>query len=95
MRASEILRKTAAEEVLVNFDFAGEMAATETISTVDTFTATPAGPTFIGTAIISGQKVQQKIGAGTVNTRYTVKCQITTSNQILEGYGTLVVEDEA
>ena len=77
--------KTAGETVIETFDFTSRLAASETISTAvvtaSVYSGTDAAPSSVisGTATISGQKVTQKVTAGTLGVIYTLLCTITTS----------------
>lgn len=91
------------ETVIETFDFTSRLAASETISTAVTtaavYSGTDASPSSIisGSATISGQKVTQKIVAGTLGVTYLLTCTITTSlgqTLILAAYLTIIPNDE-
>lgn len=93
--------KLDGETVTEIFDFTSRLAAGETISTAIvsaiTFSGTDATPSAIvtGSATISGQKVTQRITAGTEGVTYLLVCTITTSaSQTLELSGYLAVVEE-
>lgn len=77
--------KLVGETVTETFDFTSRLAASETISTqvvtAVVYTGTDASPSSIisGSASASGQKVTQKITAGTSGVVYLLTCTITTS----------------
>lgn len=87
--------KLLGETVTEIFDFTSRLAAAETISTAAVtavvYSGTDASPSSIvsGSATISGQKVTQKIAAGTLGVTYLLTCTITTSTSqtlLLEGF---------
>ena len=77
--------KLSAETVIETFDFTSRLAASETISTASVvctvYSGTDASPSSVisGSATISGQKVTQKVTAGTEGVTYLLACTITTS----------------
>jgi len=84
------------------FDFTGDLAVAETISTQVTtatvFSGTDANPAAIisGSATASGAIVTQKLTAGTLGVVYTLLCTITTSaGQTLTRAGYLAILKEA
>jgi len=87
------LDKQPAESRLYTFDFSQLMLTGETVATIDSFTATPSGLT-LGTAVASGQRVQNRISAGVTNTQYKITVVVTTSlGNVLEGEANLFVRD--
>jgi len=93
--APEVLLKTVDEVVLADFDFAANMASTETISTFVSLTITPSGAGHLvkDAHVISGQKVQLRLSAGILNTSYSLDLKVTTSLlQTLEGCGFMKVK---
>jgi len=77
--------KLSGETKAYTFDFTSQLSASETISTQSVsavvYSGTDASPSSIisGSASASGQKVTQKITAGTVGVTYLLTCTITTS----------------
>lgn len=77
--------KLANETVIETFDFTSRLSAAETISTASVaatvYSGTDSSPSSIisGSSTISGQKVTQKITAGTLGVVYKLLCTITTS----------------
>jgi hypothetical protein len=77
--------KLSGETITTTFDFTSRLAASETISTAtvtaSVYSGTDSSPSSIvsGSATISGQKVTQKITAGTLGVVYKLICTITTS----------------
>lgn len=72
------------EEIkLLTFDFAGELASGETISTVDITCAAVSGTDagaaamLLGVPVISGNKVAQKVQAGINAVTYRLRCKAT------------------
>lgn len=87
--------KYSGETVKYEFDFAGMLASSETISTqvctATVYSGTDASPSSIisGSATASGSVVTQAITAGTIGVIYEITCTITTSatqTLILTGY---------
>lgn len=88
-----LLTKQPAESRLYDFEFAGKMATGETISTVASATATPAGLT-VGATSSSGTIAQVRLSGGTTATEYVVTVTVTTNlSNTLELEGRLWVED--
>lgn len=90
--------KLLGETVTETFDFTSRLAPTETISsavvTAAVYSGTDASPSSIvsGSTTISGQKVTQKITAGTLGVTYKLLCTIVTStSQTLQLSGFLVI----
>lgn len=77
--------KYAGETKTITFDFTGDLASGETISTKTctstVYSGTDASPSSLinGSASSSGAVVSQSITAGTVGVIYLVKCTIVTS----------------
>lgn len=77
--------KLATETAIETFDFTSRLAPTETINTAGTtsvvYSGSDASPQAVisGSAAISGQKVTQKVTAGTEGVTYLLICAITTS----------------
>lgn len=89
--APQILVKTEDELRRYQFEFAKELASSDTFTGVQVITATPSGLT-IGTVTDSGSVVQAPISVGVNGTDYTVKCKATTTGgDTLEMQGTLAV----
>lgn len=87
------LIKQPSESRLYTFDFAANMGASESIVSVDSFTAAPSGLT-LGSAAISGKRVQNRISGGTANTNYKITVVVTTdAGNTLEGEANLFVRD--
>ena len=87
------LLKQPAESRLYAMDFSANMAAADTISSITSVTATPTGLT-LGTAAVSGQRVQFRISSGTGGTQYKITVVIVTSaGDTLETEGYLEVKD--
>lgn len=91
--------KLSGETVIETFDFTSRLSTAETISTAavtaTVYSGTDASPSSIvsGSATISGQKVTQKITAGTLGVTYLLLCTITTSlsqTLLLSGYLVIV-----
>lgn len=91
--------KLLGETQTYTFDFTSRLAPSETISTqvvtAVTYSGTDASPSSIisGSASASGQKVTQKITAGTLGVTYLLTCTITTSagqTLLLEAFLTVV-----
>lgn len=87
--------KFSGETVKYEFDFAGQLASGETISTqtvtAAVYSGTDASPSSIisGSASASGSVVTQAITAGTIGVIYELTCTITTSASqtlIITGY---------
>ena len=88
------LYKQPSESRVYDVDFSANMAETETIGSVTSYVASPAGLTLDATISISGQKVQRRISGGTAGAQYKITVVILTSlSNILEGEGLLVVQD--
>lgn len=88
------LYKQPSESRLYDVDFGANLASTETISSVTSYTATPSGLTLDPAIAIDGSKVQRRISGGTAGTQYKLTVVILTSlGNILEGEGLLVVLD--
>lgn len=93
--------KGVSETLFVYFDFASEMAATETILTqlveASVYSGTDAAPEDIidGSASHSGTEVTQSITGGLVGVTYQLKCSVgTDANQVLVKLAFLTVEDD-
>lgn len=85
------LIKQPGESRLYSMEFAANLAAGETIATVDSVTASPSGLT-IGSPVANGTKADVRISGGTAPTTYKVTFTVTTSaSNILEAEGVLVV----
>lgn len=88
------LVKQPSESRIFSMDFAGLMAAGETITSVSSVTATPNGLTLAGSPAASGQVATQRIAGGTSGHKYVVTFIVTTSlGNTLEGEGILQVRD--
>jgi hypothetical protein len=75
-------------------DFSALLARGETLASVTSAVATPAGLTLSGPATVSGVLAQQRILGGTTNVEYKVTFVVLTSaGNILEGEGYLQVKD--
>ena len=95
--------KLANETIILTFDFTSRLTAAETISTqsvaATVYSGTDASPSSLisGSASASGQKVTQKITAGTLGVTYLLVCTITTSlGQTLQlsGYIAVIPDQE-
>lgn len=87
------LIKQPSESRVYSLDFTANMSNDETISSIDSFTIAPAGPT-LGTPSAAGKIVQNRISGGTDGTNYKITVVITTSDSnILEGEAKLFVKD--
>lgn len=92
--ARQTLIKQPGESRLFAMDFAGQLADGETISAVNSVTATPSGLTISGAPTYSGAKASQRIAGGSAGVRYVVTFVVTTSaSNVLEGEGYLLVKD--
>lgn len=88
------LTKQPAESRLFEMDFAAMLATGETLSSVSSVTAAPAGLTLTGAASASGTSAFQRIEGGTAGVTYRVTFVVVTSNgNTLEGEGNLAVRD--
>jgi len=85
------LIKQPSESRLYTMEFAPNLAAGETVTSVSSCTASPAGLTLTGAAA-SGTKATVRISGGTADTTYKVTfVVITSASNTLEGEGYLVV----
>ena len=77
--------KLVGETVTETFDFTSRLAASETLSspvvTAAVYSGTDATPSAVisGSASVSGQKVTQKVTAGTSGVVYLLTCTVSTS----------------
>ena len=86
--AHDAVRKRASEVKKITFNFAEQLAATETISTA---TITVTAP-MTSTNSISGTNVIVVVSSGTAGITYPVRCAITTSQgQVLYLYANVEV----
>jgi len=94
--------KFVAEVVRLPFDFTGDLAVGETISTavcsVAVYSGVDVSPSSLlsGTATIDASEVTQLFQAGIAGVIYTLTCQVTTSaSQTLVRVGLLAVVENA
>jgi hypothetical protein len=86
------LIKQPSESRLYTMEFAANLSVGETITSINSAVAEPAGLTLSGAAVPSGTQVHQRILGGTAGVVYKVTIVVTTSNNnILEGEGYLRV----
>lgn len=87
------LVKQPSESRLYDFEFANLLASGVTLSSVQSLTADSAGLT-LGSATVSGTRVQVRIGAGTHGATYKLTCiAVDSQSNVLEAEGYLSVQD--
>jgi hypothetical protein len=98
MTQAQFMPKLVGETKTLTFDFASNLAVSETISTqsvtATVYSGTDASPSSVisGSATASGTIVSQKVTAGTSGVMYYLACTITTStSQTLLQSGFLAV----
>lgn len=98
MKRAYLPSKLAGETIKAEFDFAGQLAAGETISTqvctAAVYSGTDASPASVisGTASASGTVVTQTLTGGVSGVIYSIMCSITTSGgQTLQQLGRLAI----
>ena len=94
MPAPEIATKAAAEVQIILADFSERLDSGDTITSINSVTVAPTGPTIISSVKNSASTgVLVKLSGGTANTTYTVTTTITTTGgETLCVDGTLRVE---
>jgi hypothetical protein len=91
--ATAILRKQPAESRVYSIDFVNLLKTGDSLATVTSVTATPAGLA-VGTGTIDGTTVQFTLSSGTHGVQYYVEAVVaTTLGEVLEGDGRIFVRD--